>query len=488
MEALRSKAIYRQVELKEYRGNPLIEALPPIPTDLSAYQGAIIREPAEAEDRSAPPHIRRKMLSRLSRFRYPLPQYLDIYRAIEDALYEGYLYKNPLTPTGQHFLHYLDSGETSIQPGTGSFQPMGRGLSIFGESGAGKTAALESSLSLFPQVIEHSEYGGRPFNTEQVTWLKIECPSSATVWGYVTHVLDELDRVFGSTEFSSAPRPKNVEDAGNAIERRLRSLHLGLLILDELQNLKVGTAALRRQLLNVLLHLINRSGIPVVFSGNQDTKELLSETLRNARRADDGGCFDLGAIDPAIWPTFVEHLWSHQFTDTSTPLTDDLSRVLFKLSRGLPKFAVGIYREAQKNVIGTGDELLSTDVLTEAYLSGFGLSRRILESLPSQELPPVVISDDRGNEESRTAKSKEEEPEQSGQRDIPSANRIQHPEFRPRLLLTRQNGYSLPLNVDSDTLRVANNSADPYEYLLSRSLLFSDLLSTDSIGEISACL
>ena len=423
------------------------------------------------------------MLPRLSRFRYPLPEYIDIFRAIEDAIYEGYLYKNPLTPTGQHFLHYMDSEETRVQPCTGFFQPTGRGLSVFGESGAGKTAIIEAALSKFPQIITHTEFEGQHFTAEQVTWLKIDCPSSATVWGYVTHVLDELDRIFGTTEFGSGPVPRNIPQAGNAVERRLRSLHLGCLVLDELQNLKVGNAEFRRQLLNVLLHLINRSGIPVVFCGNQDTKDLLAETLRNARRAEDGGCFEIEMIDPAIWPIFVERLWAHQFTDIVTPLTDALSRTLFQLSKGLPKFAVNIYREAQKTVIGTGDESLTVDVLSEAYLAACGLSRQILETLPTPTLASHVVDLDRSaasesEEEPKTSSS----PEQSDSRAVASANRVQHPELSTRLCLVRQNGYTLPLNVDPDILRSAGSTKDPYEHLLSQNVILTELFTDEPLS------
>ncbi len=482
--AITTDAHYREVELPEYRSHPLIAALPPIESDDVIYRRLRTTLPVSDDERTALPHLRHKMCSRLKQFMFPLPEYVDIYRSIEDAILEGYLPKNPSTPTGQHYLHYIERDSTSTQPVTGSFQPAGQGLSIFGESGAGKTRGVERILQQFPQVICHSEFQGRALPLRQVSWLKIDCPDCASVWSFIAHIIDELDSVLGTDELSQTRfKPGNVAETRVLIERRLRSLWLGILVLDELQNLRIGNSKLRDQLLNVFLHIINRSGVPILFCGNQETKDLLQSTLRDARRAEGGGCDDLGSMHTAIWPEFVRALWRMQYTNTPTALTDELANQLYELSRGLPGFAVSIYRKAQELVIGSGEESLSVDILNEAYLAACPLSAPILEEISIDTGSPADATTGDQATDTETAENDAPNDEEQAEPDtIADVDRIQHPEFRHKLLNVRNNNYALPLGVDPHVWRSAADDPDPYAYLLEKREIATDLFSSDRIG------
>jgi hypothetical protein len=423
------------------------------------------------------------MVKRLKQFVFPLPEYVDLFRAIEDAMIIAYLPKNPTTPTGQHYLHYLDPGDTSTQPITGAFRPTGSALTLFGESGAGKTTGVIRTLEQYPQVIRHEQFQGRPIPLRQVTWLKIECPTAASVSGFATAVLDQLSEAFGNDQLERFPNPRNIHEAGIFIQRRLRSLWLGILIIDELQNLKIGKAELREHFLNLLLILINEAGVPVLFCGNPESKPLLQETLRNARRAEDAGQVELGPIDPRIWPLFVSELWRMQYTDAPTKLDDPLSKKLYSLSKGLPAFAVNIYMKAQECVIGTGEEAITADILDEAYLTGCDLSAKRLEDvvLPSvdsaEETEPATGN--AGN--TVAAETKEAPPSETSEPPVASVNRVQHPEFRGMIVNTRKNSFRLPLGVDADVLRSALDEPDPYRFLASKKQLVTDLFTSKSL-------
>ena len=482
--AAKTKANYREVELPEYRNHPLIAALPPIESDEVIYRRFQTTLPINDDDRTAPPHLRQKMCARLNQFLFPLPEYVDIYRSIENAILEGYLAKNPATATGQHFLHYVERDSTSTQPVTGTFQPTGQGLSVFGESSSGKTKGVERILHQFPQIICHNEFQGRPLLLQQVTWLKIDCPDCASVWSFIAHIIDELDRVLGTDELSQTRfKPGNVAETRVLIERRLRSLWLGILVLDELQNLRIGNRKLRDQLLNVFLHIINRSGVPILFCGNQETKNLLQSTLRDARRAEGSGCNDLGPMHTAIWPEFVRAMWCMQYTNTPTALTDELANRLYELSRGLPGFAVSIYRKAQELVIGSGEESLSVDILHEAYLSACTLSASILEEISiDTDSSGDAASGDRASDAEAAKDVATGDKEQVEPDTIADIDRIQHPEFRHTLLNVRNNNYALPLGVDSHLWRSASDDADPYVYLLDKNQVATDLFTSDVLG------
>ena len=477
-------AHYREVELPEYRGHPLISALPPIAPDDVVYPHFSTEWSSSEQERAAPAHIRKKMLKRIKQFLYSLPEYIDIFRSIEDAIITGYLPKNPSTPTGQHFLHYIERDATSTQPVTGIFCPTGTALSLFGESGAGKTRGVERSLDWYPQVISHDSFLGRPLNLRQVVWLRVDCPPSASIWGFVTEIIDQLDKALGTNELErGVAKPRNIHEAGVFIQRKLRSLWVGILVLDELQNLEVGASDLRKQFLNLLLHIINSAGVPILFCGNQESKALLQTTLRNARRAEDGGSTELGAIDPVIWPDFVKKLWQIQYTSVHTPLDDDLSARLFLLSKGLPAFAVNIYSAAQALVIGSHEEVISCETLDEGYLAACSLSANALENVP---LP----STENDTKESPAPKAGADDPDvapplspttEQNPAPIADIDRVQHSEFSSQTLNTRRNNFRVPLGVDTDILRSAGNATDPYLYLIENKQVVVDLFAGDSL-------
>ena len=481
--ATRINAQYREGELPEYNGHPLITALPPIVPDRMVNPLYSTKWSSSNDEREAPAHLRSKMVKRLKQFMFPLPEYVDLFRSIEDAIITGYLPKNPTTPTGQHFLHYMNSRDTSAQPISGAFCPTGSALSLFGESGAGKSFGVMRTLEQYPQVIVHNEFAGRPLPLKQVTWLSIECPTAASVSGFATAVLDQLGKALGSDQLERYPTPRSIYEAGIYIQRRLRSLWLGILVLDELQNLSIGKSDLRAHFLNLLLILINEAGVPVLFCGNNEAKPLLQETLRNARRAEDAGQIDLGPIDRRIWPMFVQELWPMQYTSTVTSLDDNLSEKLYNLSKGLPAFAVKIYMKAQECVIGTGEESITTDILDEAYLAACGLSAERLEDVPI----PSTASEDENERDSHepanrdTPPAVETPPPEAGAPPIADIDRVQHPEFGPLAINTRKNGFHMPLGVDTDVLRSALDQPDPYLFLASKEQLMTNLYTNDPL-------
>ena len=88
---------YRVGEIEEFRGNQLIEALPPIASSIEVLDHFSTYFTPTREERANPPHIRRKYVQRVKQFVFPLPEYLDLYLGIEDTIMDGYLSRNPTT-------------------------------------------------------------------------------------------------------------------------------------------------------------------------------------------------------------------------------------------------------------------------------------------------------------------------------------------------------------------------------------------------------
>lgn len=232
-----TKAIYHDAILPEHRGNPLIEALPP-KSSWETVMEVFSNYPDYAEDIAEHPNplVRDEYLNRIEELRQPLTDYEACFRAIERAIKKGYSAKNPLSPTTAQYLHYLVDERPEIEPRTGFFQPKGEGLTLIGESGVGKTSMLEQVLNYFPSVIEHDSYKDHPLNLrKQVVWIKVDCPSNSSVRDLCEEILAALDL---SLDREKTKPAGTIGALVRQLEQCIKSSFLGMLVIDEMQNLQ----------------------------------------------------------------------------------------------------------------------------------------------------------------------------------------------------------------------------------------------------------
>jgi hypothetical protein len=366
-------ACYHTAVLPEHRGNPLIESLPQKVSDadlgvqLSRYPSVM------AHERLLEPEIRIEYLTRLKDLRQPLPIYIDCFRAIETAIKEGYSAKNPLSPTTMNYLHYPVDNRPSIPPVTGFFSPKGCGITVIGESGVGKTCMLEQILNWYPDVIEHQNYNEELICARQIVWLKVDCPADSSIKALCYRIMTELDKKLGCIPIKRAATiPLLLEQ----IEARIKSCFLGILVIDEMQNLNLAKAGGADRLLTFIHSMMNNLGIPVLFCANPPFNTLLAKTLKTARRAESNGYFDLSLLEnDSEWSLFVDELWLLQWTRTFTPLTTALSDKLFDLSVGNLELAVRIFRESQRIIIGQDNENITIELLEFSAASAIRASQ-----------------------------------------------------------------------------------------------------------------
>ncbi|WP_367648318.1 ATP-binding protein [Paraburkholderia phenoliruptrix] len=75
---------------------------------------------------------------------------------------------------------------------------------------------------------------------------------------------------------------------------QIASTHcVGVLIVDELQHLRVAKIGGKDNMFNFFVTLVNSIGIPVVFVGTNSMIDLFSDVMCNARRATGLGLTDL---------------------------------------------------------------------------------------------------------------------------------------------------------------------------------------------------
>ncbi|RGP82335.1 transposase [Vibrio cholerae] len=478
-------AIYHEAILPEHRGNPLIEALPPKVEDdelvikLSNYPERLI------EETKLETIERLDYLTRLKTLRQPLPLYFDVFRAIEMAIKEGYSAKNPLSPTTMNYLHYSSDNRPDVEPRTGFFKPKGSGITIIGESGVGKTCMLEQVLNCFPDVIEHRYYQNKVLAIPQVVWIKVDCPDDSSVKGLCHRILEQIDQKLGHPPTTPAG---TIALLLQQIESKMKSNFLGILVIDEMQNLNLAKAGGADRLLGFLHNLVNNLGIPILFCANPPFDELLSKSFKSARRAESSGYFDVELMkNDDEWELFVDELWCLQWTNVETPLTPSLNNKLYSLSAGNMDLAVRIYYSAQKAVIGSSDERITEEVLELGASIAIRATKKLTEEMRKTHAISILKrnrqdgSSGANNHLRADGSSKEVINTKSKTITIPGdLTRPHHPEFLEELTkLVFAEDLSDRI-LDTNLIERASQGSDPLENLRASGVLCDNPFETFS--------
>lgn len=472
----REKAVYSDAILPEHKGNPLIEALSPKKSVHEIMEAFANYPDLSKEIRNHPdPLVREEYTSRLRELRQPLPIYFDVFRAIERAIKNGYSAKNPFSPTTSQYLHYLVDERPAIEPKTGFFEPKGEGITLIGESGVGKSSMLDQILNYFPSVIEHGHYRGRPVGVKnQVVWIKVDCPNNSSVRDLCEEILMQLDIATNSEKTRSAT---TIGGVIRQIEQRIKSSFLGILVIDEMQRLVFKRTGGENNLLNFLHSLVNKLGVPIFFCANPPFNETLARTLKAARRAESAGSFTMDCLkrDSSAWSAFIEELWELQWTNVYNALTDELNDKLYELSVGNLDLAHRIYRDAQRAVIGSGDERITTAVLEFAYAKACNLSANTNEIIEKRN--EIIMPRRSKNSQTESSESVSSKNVSASKSMVPDITRPQHPEFES---LLREIQVSVDLQEmieDTNLIRRALDTEHPLEYLKAKGILCDDPIS-----------
>ncbi len=236
-------------------------------------------------------------LSRLLHDYYqPLAQHLDIENRISVCLRQGYRNRNPLER--QYALMVNESYEAmlekrDVRPVPG-YHPNASGFTIIGVSGVGKSTAVESILSLYPQVIEHTEYKGMPLAATQIVWLKLDCPHDGSRGELCYRFFKAVDDAVGSEFFDQYKRSRITIDSMLTLMQRIaQEYSLGLLVVDEVQHLSLAKGG-SDAMLNFFVTLVNTIGVPVILIGTSKAMPILhpagpvppGKKIQRARRPD----------------------------------------------------------------------------------------------------------------------------------------------------------------------------------------------------------
>lgn len=397
------EASYSDQDILGYRDNPFIEALPPIfEEEEVALQ--IRKYPDYSEDqRKLGKQTRLHLVQQIADYVEPLPSHLLVEQRLSRLIRHGYKARNPLSPEVIRQFHIgfeniLHGGVDSTGRNIAGVRSTAAGFAILGVSGQGKTTAVESSLLLYPQVIHHSKYKGQPFIRKQIVWLKLNCPFDGSIKGLCFNFLQSIDSHLGTNYFRKfATRGASV-DLLIPVMAHIATLHgLGVLVIDEIQNLSFLKSGGAEKMLNYFTQLINTIGVPVVLIGTFKAMKLLSGSFSQARRSAGQGDLIMDRLSEGEeWNFFLESLWHYQWTAAATPLNPQLSKKMYELSQGIIDIAVKLYMLAQWQAIedGNDNEKITAALLEAVAEQHLQLIKPMLKALRRNDPEALAKIDD----------------------------------------------------------------------------------------------
>lgn len=335
------------------------------------------------------PAVRLMTLSNIHNIYIPSEMTTEIYSKLYLSLLHSLQKKTTKAAVIQRNLNYkgIKSHKYSgIIGGSDSF-------TIIGKSGIGKSSAISRSIDLIMQngIIESCHY-----YTTIIPCLVVQCPFDSSVKGLLLEILRKVDEALGSEYYKNALKLHVTTDMLIGSVSQIAINHIGLLIVDEIQN--VVNSKNGKSLVGMLTQLINNSGISICMVGTPESNKFFEQEMQLARRS--LGLQYGGLLYDDKFHNLCRTLFKYQYTRERSEISDVITNWLYEHSGGVVSTVVSLIHDAQEIAILNGTEKLDISTLTEAYnkrlnmLHGFIESRkRLLPTNKMQIKETEVIKD-----------------------------------------------------------------------------------------------
>lgn len=394
LKGVHCKAEYKEQIVQQNRGNPFIEAIPNR-LDIDKYYDKMHSVPMfESEYLRLGIEDRLELVQQIKpSFWLPFPSHYDKYRVLYNMIKIGYQSRNPLLPmyNRQFAIGWDKIFETGLDENganiAGNIQTA-QSLTEIGLSGMGKSKIYERILKLlFPQVIHHSQYKERKLLMTQVVWIKIECPSGKSVGALCKNFYAAVDEILGSNFYEKhGEKGGTIDNLAKRMVKVAAQINLGLLIIDEIQNVHKAHSGGDERMINFITEIVNTMGIPVIVIGTFKAMYLYKKSLANARRGIpdmyNENIMSFLLEESWEWNEFIESLWDLQYTVKYTPLTAELKQAMYNQTLGIPDIAVKLFMHVQARAILNGsEEKISVQLINEVASKSLRLLQSVYEKI-----------------------------------------------------------------------------------------------------------
>lgn len=286
----------------------------------------------------------------------PSAMSVEIYSKLYLALLHSLQKKSGLNARRQQNENYkiiCQRSYNSILGGSDSF-------TITGHSGLGKSLAINKAIEIITQngIIETKN----PY-TRIIPCLVVQCPFDCSVKGLLLEILRKADETLNSDYYDKALRNRVTTDMLIGCVSQIALNPIGLLIVDEIQNVTNGKNG--KALVGMLTQLINNSGISICMVGTPDSTPFFEQAIQLARRSLG---LSYGAMEyNQFFFDFCRTLFEYQYTSEQTEISDGIIQWLYEHSGGIISVVVSLIHDSQEIAILNGSERMNLDTLNEAY-------------------------------------------------------------------------------------------------------------------------
>lgn len=395
------QASYTPQRLPHFKGNPLIEALPPTLSDEELFELFTVRPDFSPEQRTWSPSERLRMIGTLRRVLVPLSRHVELAHALDTMLRNGYVGRAPRTPEyARRCQAIYDAQKTGTRPQS-SIADVTSQLSglLMGLSGMGKTSVVKQWLTQFPEVIYHEDT-----NTYQVLYLHVEMPSDgSSIKGMAHAILHRMDQLIpGANYFKNyANGGRTGSDALMRSVARVLNMHfVGFIVADEIQNL-ANSAKGKQTVMTELVSACNELGVPILFIGTNKASKVFSLDFRQSRRASGQGLTVWDRLNAEAdeygqteWVDFLATLWEYQWVANPVPLDAQYVEYMYHYSQGVIDIAIKLFASAQARAIADGTERLTPELLANVYNTEFKLLHPMVDALRDNDVERLAQYED----------------------------------------------------------------------------------------------
>jgi hypothetical protein len=393
-------ANYTEQRIPNYKGNKLIEALPPTMDDQQMLEALSLRPDFTDEQRTWPDQDRLMMLKSLQNFMVPLSSHLELCNALDSLLRAGYVGRAPRTAGHAAIAQKIYENQKqglSFRQAASTRTPQ-LSTALLGLSGMGKTTTVNRWCAHIPQVIYHPD-----LNLHQITYLHTEMSSDgSSIKGLAHSILHQMDQLIpGANYFDQyAQRGKTGADSLMRSVARLMNMHLvGLLICDEVQNLAHARKG-EQTVMTELVSAANELKVPLFLIGTNKAAKVLSLDFRQARRSTGHGIepwdrlYPGSDLEPSEWDGLLDVLWSFQWLKNPVDIDRSFRSVMFECSQGVIDVAIKLFASSQARAILDGSETLTPALIADVYKKEFKLMHPMIDALREDNLENLARFDD----------------------------------------------------------------------------------------------
>jgi energy-coupling factor transporter ATP-binding protein EcfA2 len=298
------------------------------------------------------------------------PASMDLYHSTRSALVRRY---EAVTNSDARLLRQIHGVENHVAPSqsrTSLLRPSAS-IVLIGPTGMGKTTLMNAISQLTHQCVRHTNLIP---GTEvvQILFVYIALTGDATVKNLMLRIVEAIDRALGSTLYSDRIRNSRMtaEQLRIFVQQLCIRYGIGMIMVDEMQNLTSSRAGGADLVTNELMHLRDAMGIPLMFAGTFAMMPMLANDARMMRRVSQNGFYPMtyasNAVDP-YWQLLCKVRWQCMVVRKPQPMSDDILRALFDCTQGMTWALTSLICKAQRRAIRTGNEAVTAELLRKTF-------------------------------------------------------------------------------------------------------------------------